>query len=126
MKKYLLLTLFSFMCSSLFAGSFPDISIEELEKAIQDKKVVLIDVNGNKSYKKAHIPSAINFASEAKNLASKLPEDKNTLIVAYCGGPQCGAYQKGAQAAKKLGYTNIKHLKAGISGWVKAGKPTAN
>ncbi|HVM63185.1 MAG TPA: hypothetical protein VMV72_20160 [Verrucomicrobiae bacterium] len=23
-----------------------------------------------------------------------------------------------------LGYTNIKHLPAGISGWVKAGEPT--
>lgn len=125
MKKLLFLFLISLFSSSLFAGSYPDISVEELEKAIQAKAVVVIDVNGNKSFKKGHIPTAINFASDAKNLAAKLPSDKNTLIVAYCGGPQCGAYQKGAKAAAKLGYTNIKHLSAGISGWVKAGKETA-
>jgi rhodanese-related sulfurtransferase len=122
MKKLLLLLLLSLMSSSLFAANYPDISIDDLEKAISDKKVVVIDVNGNKSFKSGHIPSAINFASEGKKLASKLPADKNTLIVAYCGGPSCGAYQKAAKAAAKLGYTNIKHLSAGISGWMKAGK----
>jgi len=46
------------------------------------------------------------------------------LIVAYCGNPKCMAYQGAAKAAKKLGYTNIKHLSAGIAGWKSAGEPT--
>ena len=33
------------------------------------------------------------------------------------------AAQKAAKAAEKLGYTNVKHLSAGISGWKDAGKP---
>lgn len=124
-KKLLLLLSFCFMSSALFAGEYPDISIEELEKAIQDKKVIVIDVNSPKKYAKGHIPSAISFAKSQKDLGSKLPSDKDTLVVAYCGGPACSAYKKGAQAAAKLGYTNIKHLSAGISGWIKAGKKTA-
>ena len=44
-----------------------------------------------------------------------------TLIVAYCGGPRC-AYKRAAGAAEKLGHTNVKHLSAGISGWLKAGE----
>jgi rhodanese-related sulfurtransferase len=41
------------------------------------------------------------------------------MIVAYCGGPACTAWKKAAQDACKLGYTNIKHFKEGISGWKK-------
>ena len=47
------------------------------------------------------------------------------MIVSYCGGPGCGAYKRGADAAAKLGYKNIKHLSAGISGWKKAGADIA-
>jgi rhodanese-related sulfurtransferase len=53
-----------------------------------------------------------------------LPKDKNALVVAYCGGPKCKAYEAAAKAAEKLGYTNIKHLTAGISGWKDAGEKT--
>jgi rhodanese-related sulfurtransferase len=33
-------------------------------------------------------------------------------------------WRNGAVAAKRLGYTNIKHLAVGIRGWKKAGEPT--
>ena len=46
---------------------------------------------------------------------------KDALIVAYCGGPSCGAYKKAIEAATKLGYTNIKHFSKGLSGWKEAG-----
>ena len=45
-------------------------------------------------------------------------------MVAYCGGPKCGAYQAAAKAAKELGYKNVKHFSAGISGWKEAGEKT--
>ena len=103
------------------ADKIPDISHDELVKAIEDKKVALIDVNGSDTYKEGHIPGAIDFESAKKDLASKLPEDKSTLVVAYCGNEQCGAYQAGAKAAKELGYTNVKHYSKGIAGWKKSG-----
>ena len=99
-----------------------DISHEELVKAVKDGKVVLIDVNGTETYKKGHIPGAINFEADGAELAKKLPEDKNTLIVAYCGSEKCNAYKKGAEAALKLGYTNVKHYKGGLAGWEKSGE----
>ena len=112
------------MAASAFAGEFPDISIKELKAAIADKKVVVIDVNGSDSYAKGHIPSAVDFAASKKELPKVLPEDKKALVVAYCGGPSCSAYKQAATAAEKLGYTNIKHLSAGISGWMQAGEAT--
>lgn len=103
-----------------FAGD--DITISELEEAIKAKKVFVIDVNGTKSFENGHIPTAINFQKSKEELASVLPSDKDTLIVAYCGGPKCGAHAKATKAAKKLGYTQVKHLSAGISGWKDAKK----
>lgn len=121
MKK-LLTTLAGIALTTItaLAGSYPDISIAELKKAIEDKKVVLIDVNGSDSFKSGHIPSAVNFADVKGDLSKVLPKEKDALVVAYCGGPSCNAYQRAADAASKLGYTNIKHLSAGISGWMKA------
>lgn len=102
-------------------ASYPDISAKELKAAIDSGKVTLIDCNGTKSYENGHIPTAINYATESKNLAKKLPADKKALIVAYCGGPMCNAYKEGAAAAQKLGYTNVKHFSGGKSGWSEAG-----
>lgn len=125
MKKIITLFIVTLFASSLFAGEYPDISINELQKAIKNGKVAVIDVNGARSYKKGHIPTAIDFSSTGKNLAKSLPKDKSTLVVSYCGGPGCRAYKRGADAAAKLGYKNIKHLSAGISGWKRAGAELA-
>jgi rhodanese-related sulfurtransferase len=124
MKKLLsLIVTTAFLASLAFAGEYPDISIKELKAAIEAGKVTVIDVNGSKSYKeRGHVPGALDFAAIQGDLASKLPKDKNALIVAYCGGPTCKAYQKAATAAEKLGYKNVKHMSAGISGWLAAGE----
>jgi rhodanese-related sulfurtransferase len=116
MKKLIALVA-ALVATAGFAAEFPDISIADLKKAIAEKKVTVIDVNGAASYKEGHVPTAIDFATQGASLASVLPADKNALVVAYCGGPQCSAYKAAANAAEKLGYTNVKHLSAGISGW---------
>jgi rhodanese-related sulfurtransferase len=103
-----------------FAGEFADISIKEVNALTQSKKAVIIDVNGSESYKKGHVPGALDYDAIKEKLAAKLPKDKDTLLVAYCGGPKCMAYQAAAKAASKLGYKNIKHMSAGISGWKEA------
>ena len=106
------------------AGEYPDISIPDLKSAVAAKTVTVIDANGSESWQKGHIPGAINFDGSGDKLAALLPQDKSALIVAYCGGPKCHAYEAAAKAAEKLGYTNVKHLSAGITGWTQAGEPT--
>lgn len=123
MKK-LLLTLGLLLCASVaFAGQYPDISLKALKKAMAENKVTLIDVNGKESYKSGHIPGALDYFAVKNKLASKLPADKNALVVAYCGSEYCGAYAQAAQAATKLGYTNVKHFKPGLAGWEAAKLP---
>ena len=123
MKKLLILLAFVFGIATVHAGEYPDISIAELKAAISEKKAVILDANGTDSFQSGHIPGAVDFDAQKGDIAKLLPADKNALIVAYCGGPQCNAYTAAAKAAKALGYTNIKHLSAGISGWKDAGAP---
>lgn len=125
MNKIIPLIVLCLFSSAIFAGEYPDISIKDLQKAISKGKVAIIDVNGARSFSKGHIPTAIDFSSVSKKLSKSLPKDKSTLIVSYCGGPGCRAYKRGADAAAKLGYKNIKHLSAGISGWKKSGADIA-
>jgi rhodanese-related sulfurtransferase len=135
MRRTTALTLLAAFCLSLtglaaIAGEkkkeagYGDITIPDLKAAIEARNVTIIDVNGSDSYAEGHIPGAVDFDKVKANLAEVLPRDKNALVVAYCGGPACGAYKAAAKAAVAMGYTNVKHLPDGISGWKKAGEKT--
>jgi len=124
MKSILIPAVAALLAVSAYAGQYPDITIPQLKTAISAKTVVLLDANGTDKWAKGHIPGAIDFSAAQDKLASVLPKDKTALVVAYCGGPKCRAYEAAAKAAEKLGYTNVKHLTAGISGWNEAGEKT--
>ena len=125
MRKTIFATVALFAAAGIARAAdttYPDITHEELVKALQSRTVTLLDANGTETYKEGHIPTAINFEQAEKSLGSLLPADKNALIVAYCGNEQCSAYQRAAKAASELGYTNVKHYAKGIVGW-KASAP---
>ena len=124
MKKLLATLACALIASVSFAGEYPDISISDLEAAIKKGEVVILDVNGTSTYEKGHIPGAIDFRANKDKITTLLGENKDKLVVAYCGGPTCSAYKAGAKAAEEAGFKNIKHLSAGLSGWLKAGKDT--
>ena len=124
MKKLLALLVPVVIVASAYASEFPDISVKDVNKLAASKSAVIIDVNGDESFKAGHVPGALNYAAIENDLAAKLPAKKDALIIAYCGNPKCGAYLRAAKAAEKLGYTNIKHMSAGISGWKAAGMKT--
>lgn len=122
MKKIIASLATVLLAASVFAGEFPDVSIKEVKALSESKKAVIIDVNGTESFKEGRVPGALNFEAIKGKLASVLPADKSTPIVAYCGSPKCKAYKSAAEAAEKLGYTNVKHMSAGIKGWRDAGE----
>jgi rhodanese-related sulfurtransferase len=123
MKRFSAVIVAMAVAVSAFAGEYKEISVKEAKELVDSKKAVFLDVNGTKSYKEGRIPGALNFENVKGHLASTLPEDKNTTVVAYCGGPKCRAYEAAAKAASELGYKNVRHLVAGISGWKEAGQP---
>ena len=126
MKKIFILLSSLLFTAAVFAASskVADISQAELTAAIASKSAVILDVNGSDSYREGRIPGAIDYIANKDRIASLLPADKNALVVAYCGNEQCSAYRAAAEAAVKLGYTNVKHFAPGIAGWKKSGAPT--
>ncbi|HNQ74207.1 MAG TPA: rhodanese-like domain-containing protein [Verrucomicrobiota bacterium] len=122
MKKLLALFTVLLGVTAGLAGEFADLTVKEVKALVEAKQAVLIDVNGTASFKRGRVPGALNFAEIENKLATVLPADKSTLIVAYCGHPKCLAYKEAAEAAVKLGYTNVKFMSAGIQGWKAAGE----
>jgi rhodanese-related sulfurtransferase len=83
------------------------------------KGVMIIDSRpAARQYDPGHIPGAINIPdSQFDKLVDKLPADKGTLLLFYCGGLECMLSHNSAFKAEKLGYTNIKVYPAGSPEW---------
>lgn len=104
------------------AYAYPEMSAQEL-KALLGKNLTILDCNGTDSYNEEHIPGAVDYLGGYLHLGRLLPKDKKALIVAYWGGSQCPMYKLGADDARRLGYTNIRHLSSGLQGWKQLGYP---
>lgn len=116
-------------------GGYDVITAEELKTLIDSgKEMVIVDTMPfEASYKKAHVPGAKQFLFpipdmdtwDTNETAGKteedykklLGDDKNKLIVVYCGFVKCTRSHNGAVWAKKLGYTNVKRFSGGIYAW---------
>jgi len=69
-------------------GSYAAVAVEFVAKKIDSGKMVLVDARPKRvKYDKGHIPTAISIPdSKFDKLKDQLPQDKNTLLVFYCGG----------------------------------------
>ena len=91
------------------------------------KGVLVIDSRpAARQFDPGHIPSAINIPdSQFDKQVERLPSDKSTLLIFYCGGVDCMLSHNSAFKAEKLGYTNIKVYAAGMPEWVSKGAPVS-
>jgi len=81
-------------------------------------KYFLFDSRPAPRFQEGAIPTAVNLPYPAfDKQVSKLPADKNALIIFYCSGPTCNMSPGSAAKAQKLGYTNIKVYKDGMPDW---------
>jgi hypothetical protein len=69
------------------------------------KGVMIIDSRpAARQYDPGHIPGAVNIPdSQFDKQTAKLPEDKATLLLFYCGGLECMLSHSSAFKAEKLG-----------------------
>ena len=86
------------------------------------KDVLIVDSRPARKFDKGHIPVAINISqSQMEENIDKLPNDKNMLIIFYCGGLDCPLSHKAAKQAEAHGYTQLKVYAAGYPDWIKNG-----
>jgi rhodanese-related sulfurtransferase len=98
------------------------VSTAYVKKLIDDKeKVVLIDARPRRVFEKGAIPGALNIPdTESEKHIDKLPVDKATPLIYYCGGLECVLSDKSAAKARALGYTSVKTYSEGYPAWEKA------
>ena len=117
-------------------GGYKIVSTEELKGWIDSKKDMLIidTMPYEDSYKKEHVPGAVQFEFPKEEVASLddktkaafqklLGSNKDQLIVIYCGFTKCGRSHNGAMWATKMGYKNVYRYPGGIKAWGEADYP---
>lgn len=55
--------------------------------------------------------------------ATELPADKDSVLVFYCSNFLCRKAPNAALRAKRMGYSNVLVMSAGIAGWLDAPLP---
>lgn len=91
------------------------------------KGVMVIDSRpAARQYDPGHIPGAVNIPDSAfDKMVDKLPADKTTQLIFYCGGFDCMLSHASAFKAEKLGYTRITVYAAGMPEWKAKGGQVA-
>lgn len=98
------------------------------EATIPPKKgVTIIDSRPTgRQYDPGHIPGAISIPDSAfEKSLDKLPTDKASKLIFYCGGLDCMLSHDSAKKAKALGYTAIEVYAEGMPDWKAKGGPVA-
>jgi rhodanese-related sulfurtransferase len=106
-------------------GAQMSVSAAYIKKLMEDKTpYALIDARPKRLADKGMIPTAINISdTEFDKNVDKLPADKATLLIYYCGGLECVLSDNSAEKAKKLGYTNVLTYPPGYPEWEKLNAP---
>jgi NADPH-dependent 2,4-dienoyl-CoA reductase/sulfur reductase-like enzyme/rhodanese-related sulfurtransferase len=113
----------AYAAENRMTGYSPALTVSELDKHLEGKSVVWIDLRDVFAYQKSHVDGAVNIPLES--LQEKLPElPANRLIVVYDA-----TGKKGHQALRTIvgaGRTNVLNVSGGFSslaGYVRAVTP---
>lgn len=101
-------------------ATFETWSVDEVQKGIEDARIVVIDVRTPQEYMFEHIEGALLmplafFKPEA------LPGQTEKQIVLHCGSGLRS--EKMARLAMSNGVARIAHMEGGFGAWKQAGKP---
>jgi rhodanese-related sulfurtransferase len=109
------------------AEPVPEISTAELQAALKDAGVVVLDARPYAEYAVSHLPGARSvpgkpgttpalYTADAADILQKIP-DRSRQLVLYCNGLFCGRSKRFGAELQKLGYTNVRRYQLGIPAW---------
>lgn len=100
--------------------SVPEIAIADASAYIQREQPLLLDMRESSEFSAGHIPGAVLMPqAELAMRLSEIPRDRPVLTVCAAGARSLRA----AQFLQQMGYTNVRSLAGGTSGWAAAGLP---
>ncbi len=85
--------------------------------------LTLIDVLSPESYRRQHLPGAINIPFDkldAEHVAD-LPKERETVV--YCSSFTCTASPAAARMLEEMGFTRVADYEGGLDDWIEAGYP---
>ena len=93
---------------------------DEVARASQDDKITLVDVRESDEWRRGHLPNAVHVPRGYLEMQaeSKVP-NKDAPIIVYCAGGNRSALA--TETLKQMGYTNVRHMSGGFTGWRDAG-----
>lgn len=98
------------------------ISPNELHARLGADRPAVFDLNAAHSWRAARVPGAISLGVDFD--PSALPPERDASLVFYCSNPLCSKAPRAARRAGRLGYTDVRVMAAGITGWLAAQLPT--
>lgn len=101
---------------------FPEVSIEDVKKAICDNNILIIDARPALFYELGHIEGAANlpiidFDESFPSFNKNKPLKKVSRIIVYCSDSFCKDSAQLAQKLNEKGIRNICIYKAGWEEW---------
>jgi rhodanese-related sulfurtransferase len=121
-------------------GGYALVTAEELsQRLVERKDLLLVDAMPAADFAREHIQGARNFEfpreamsswdsartggkSEA-DFAALLGEDRERIVVVYCGFVACTRSHNAALWAAQLGFRNVVRFPGGIQAWKGIGRP---
>lgn len=98
------------------------IGLNDAYKIRNETNPIFIDVRSSDQYSATHIVDAINIPINNLLLGdSKLPKNKDFPIITVCNTGNDSI--EGLLILKSLGYSNVKSLNEGTTGWIEKGFP---
>ncbi len=100
------------------------VTVDELREAVQDERVILLDVRPRAEYQAGHLPQARSIPiTELEARLGELPQNRE--IVAYCRGPYCVFADEAVTLLRVHGY-QARRLEEGVPEWRRLGLPVAS
>ena len=101
------------------------ISREQLRQMLDDnRKLVLIETLPEESFRKEHLPGAVNVPVDDPKFEKKVHDaipEKDSDVVVYCADKACPASPKAAHKLEQLGFTSVFDYENGKADWKDAG-----
>jgi hydroxyacylglutathione hydrolase len=96
------------------------ISLDELNDALENNNLQVVDLRGATEYQSGHIKGAKHvFVGTLADNLDKVSKEKNVVI--HCQGGDRAAI--GFSLLKKHGFNNVHNFVGGINEWIGAGQP---
>lgn len=100
-----------------FGKVIPQVGVEEVKKALDEKQdIVLLDVRTSDEYTKARITGSVLIPHDeiGKKIEKSIP-DKNKKVYVYCLSGSRSVLA--VDTLKKLGYKNVYNVTSGLLAW---------